>query len=74
MQPHGEAKRHSVKTHEVLRGCVMSGLLVRFFLFFIIPCTSSILLSEHCGNTPRTREKWMFMMVLEFAHVLWVVV
>ena len=61
------------ENHEVMRGCVMSGLLVRFFLFFI-PCTSSVLLSEHCRNTPRAREKWMVVMVLESAHILWVVV
>ena len=34
----------------------MSGLVVRFFLFFIL-CTSSILLSEHYRNTPWTREE-----------------
>ena len=62
------------ENHEVMRGCVMSGLFVRFFLFFIIPCTSSVLLSEHCGNTPRAREKWVVMMVLESAHILWVVI
>ena len=61
------------ENHKVMRGCVVSGLLVRFFLFFI-PCTSSVLLNEHCGNTPRTREKWMVVMVLESAYILWVVV
>ena len=70
---HCEVWEHSVKISGNERVCVMSGLLVRFFLFFI-PCTSSILLNEHCGNTPRTREKWMFMMDLESAHILWVVV
>ena len=42
-------------------------------VFFIIPCTSSILFSEHCAVTPWTRIKWMLLIVLEFVLILWVV-
>ena len=47
--------------------------IIGLILLFFISCTSSILLSEHCGNAPWTRRKWMLMMVLESAPILWVV-
>ena len=62
---------HTVENSSRIGGRV----LVRFlYIFFSIPCTSSILFSEPCEVNPWARMKWMCMMVLEYVFILWVVI